>query len=166
MNLFATRISISCIMILIDAGRHYLTFFFDRRLSAEYSRSRDVCNSVGAQLASLPDVFSASSLLNFSSPAVNGNASHVILQPAESSSAAQDWMASVELKLKLFESQTSMVSQASHVTQVTLFTMLKLVRRMPNFARILPQLSSRRAHCKSFLQVRAFCIRQLSQIFR
>jgi hypothetical protein len=95
---------------------------FNRRLSAELSRSQKVCSGVGAQLAFVPD-FSASSFLNSSpsSSAANFHAGEDSLRSAGSASPVEDWLATVQLKLKLFESQAAAVSQASHLMYASLF---------------------------------------------
>lgn len=70
----------------------------------------------------MPD-FSASSFLNSSpSPsAANVHAGEDSVQSAGSSSPVEDWLATVQLKLKLFESQAAAVSQARHAMYATLF---------------------------------------------
>jgi hypothetical protein len=96
------------------------------------------------------DVLSPS---NFSLPPVNEDPSNSTSQPAVSSSAAQDWSSTVQLKLKLFESQTAKVSQAGHVTHFASKNMsmseLNVGSYMPNFERMSPPLLSLSARCKS-----------------
>jgi hypothetical protein len=81
-------------------------------LNSEQIRYEEACGNLSAQIASVPDCLSATSL-NFSLPAVSGAVvSDVGLQLTEGPSS-DDWLASVHANLKHFEAQAAVVSQAS-----------------------------------------------------
>ena len=74
--------------------------FCYRRLSAEQSRYREICDSVNAQVALVSSSFSSKLGLSSSSTT------------APISASEDDWLATVQHKLKAFESQAAAVSQA------------------------------------------------------
>jgi hypothetical protein len=74
-----------------------------------------LCSNLSAQIAFVPDSFSSSSL-KFSLAAAADVAAVDDISPQEDlSSAREDWLASVQLKLKLFESQAALVSQVRFI---------------------------------------------------
>jgi hypothetical protein len=80
-------------------------------LNSEQIRYQEACGNLSAQIASVPDSLSATSL-NFSFSAAAGDVvSDVGLQLTEGPSS-EDWLASVQANLKHFEAQAAVVSQA------------------------------------------------------
>ena len=95
---------------------HIVDVNFVRRLTAENLRCWEVFNNLKSQFSSLPDSPSDGSFLKLPSPACAPScmaASDSCTEATVSSATTQDGdMATLEFKLKLFESQTAMVSQA------------------------------------------------------
>jgi hypothetical protein len=72
-----------------------------------------VCSNLSAQIAFMPDSFSTSSLNVSLAAAADVAAVDGVSPPVDISSATEDWLASVQLKLKLYESQAALVCQVS-----------------------------------------------------